>query len=106
MHCTATAGSRFAQKRMQCANGVLGLPKEATQQLALGLALTRRRRLAVCIAMRPVSTADGFVYERAAISRWLETKATSPMTGAHLGAKDLFPRLALREKIQVTLNLR
>ena len=32
----------------------------------------------------PVTTLDGFTYERAAITEWLRTKDTSPKTGAKL----------------------
>ena len=44
----------------------------------------------------PVSTLDGFTYERTAISEWLRTKNTSPTTGAKLESKTLIPnRMAL-----------
>ena len=35
--------------------------------------------------------ADGFTYERAAITDWLEQKDTSPITGAVLANKTLKP---------------
>ena len=44
----------------------------------------------------PVSTLDGFTYERAAITEWLRTKDTSPKTGAKLESKALFPNHSLR----------
>ena len=37
----------------------------------------------------PVSTMDGFTYERAAITEWLRTNDTSPFTGAKLESKML-----------------
>jgi len=40
----------------------------------------------------PVSTADGFTYERAAITEWLRTKDTSPKTGATLESKRVLIR--------------
>ena len=40
----------------------------------------------------PVSTSDGFTYEREAITKWLRTKVTSPKTGATLESKALIRR--------------
>ena len=48
----------------------------------------------------PVSTEDGFTYERAAITEWLRTKDTSPKTGAKLESKKLFPNLMARSMIR------
>ena len=48
----------------------------------------------------PVSTADGFSYERAAITEWLRTKDTSPTTGATLESKKLIPNHSLRSIIR------
>ena len=48
----------------------------------------------------PVSTPDGFTYERAAITEWLRTKDTSPKTGATLQSKTLFPNLMARSMIR------
>ena len=47
----------------------------------------------------PVSTSDGFTYERAAITEWLRTKDTSPKTGATLESKALIPNHSLRSVI-------
>ena len=44
----------------------------------------------------PVCTADGFTYEREAISEWLHTKDTSPVTGATLESKTLIPNHLVR----------
>ena len=48
----------------------------------------------------PVTTADGFTYERTAITEWLRTKDTSPSTGATLAYKALVPNLSLRSMIR------
>ena len=48
----------------------------------------------------PVSTADGFTYEREAITEWLRTKDTSPVTGATLESKTLYSNLSLRSMIR------
>ena len=48
----------------------------------------------------PVSTVDGFTYERTAITEWLRTKDTSPSTGATLEVKILIPNYSLRSVIR------
>ena len=48
----------------------------------------------------PVSTSDGFTYERAAITEWLRTKDTSPKTGAKLESTTLYPIHSLRSMIR------
>ena len=48
----------------------------------------------------PVCAADGFTYERTAISEWLRTKDTSPFTGAVLENKTVIPNLSLRSMIR------
>ena len=48
----------------------------------------------------PVSTMDGFTYERAAITEWLRTNDTSPFTGAKLESKMLIPNLTVRCLLQ------
>ena len=49
----------------------------------------------------PVSTSDGFTYEREAILAWLQGgNSTSPLTGATLARSDLIPNHALRSAIQ------
>ena len=49
----------------------------------------------------PVSTADGFSYEREAIAEWLAGgHQSSPMTGARLSRADLLPNHALHSAIQ------
>ena len=48
----------------------------------------------------PVSTLDGFTYERAAITEWLRTKDTSPKTGATLESKALIPNHLVRSLLR------
>ena len=48
----------------------------------------------------PVATADGQIYERSAIQRWLEKHDTSPNTGARLDHKKLTALPAVRATIQ------
>ncbi|GBG79962.1 hypothetical protein CBR_g30224 [Chara braunii] len=48
----------------------------------------------------PVLAADGHTYERTAITAWLETHQTSPMTNLALENKSLIPNLALRSLIR------
>jgi hypothetical protein len=48
----------------------------------------------------PVICADGYTYERTAISTWLSSNAISPMTRQALPAAALTPNLALRHTIE------
>merc|ERR1712194_791918 len=48
----------------------------------------------------PVSTSDGFTYERTAITEWLRTKNISPKTGATLESKALIPNHLVRSMIR------
>ena len=48
----------------------------------------------------PVTTLDGFTYEREAITEWLRKKDTSPTTGATLESKKLIPNHSLRSIIR------
>ena len=48
----------------------------------------------------PVCASDGFTYEREAITAWLRTNDTSPLTGATLENKVLIPNLSLRGMIR------
>lgn len=47
----------------------------------------------------PVLAADGFTYDRPAITSWLSSHDTSPMTNARLDHKHLIPNHALRSAI-------
>ena len=48
----------------------------------------------------PVSTLDGFTYEREAITEWLRIQDTSPFTGTTLESKKLIPNHSLRSMIR------
>jgi hypothetical protein len=48
----------------------------------------------------PVVAADGHSYEREAITRWLVSKTTSPLTRAQLPNAALVPNVALRNAIE------
>ena len=54
----------------------------------------------------PVSTLDGYTYERTAITEWLRTKNTSPSTGATLETTILIPNLSLRSMIRSFVEAR
>jgi U-box domain len=43
---------------------------------------------------------DGHSYEQHAISEWLQTQNTSPVTGQPLETTDLLPNHALRQMIE------
>lgn len=47
----------------------------------------------------PVVLEDGYTYERDALEDWLRTHTTSPMTGAPLQNKNVFPNHVLRQLI-------
>jgi hypothetical protein len=49
---------------------------------------------------RPVVAADGHSYELEAITRWLESHTTSPLTNAQLHNTVLVPNVALRNAIE------
>ena len=44
------------------------------------------------LLIEPVTAADGHLYERAAIEKWLEARSTSPMTNQPMGP-NLIPAL-------------
>jgi hypothetical protein len=48
----------------------------------------------------PVCASDGCTYERAAISSWLETHNSSPLTGLELDSHALFPNILIRKMIR------
>ena len=49
---------------------------------------------------RPVVAADGHSYELEAITRWLESRNTSPLSNARLHNTALVPNVALRNAIE------
>lgn len=44
----------------------------------------------------PVVASDGITYERASLEAWLDNEKTSPLTGAVLESKTIFPNLAIK----------
>ena len=62
--------------------------------------------ISAAVMIDPVSTLDGFTYERAAITEWLRTKDTSPKTGATLESKALIPIHSLRNMIRSFVEAR
>lgn len=50
-----------------------------------------------------VLISDGYTYERAAITKWLERNDTSPLTKAALQNKDMVPNLTMRSAIQLLI---
>jgi len=54
--------------------------------------------LTKCLLKDPVTTSDGFTYERRAISRWFTTNSTSPMTGKQVPQR-LIPNIAIRKAL-------
>ena len=50
-----------------------------------------------------VLISDGYTYERAAITKWLERNETSPTTKAPLQHKDMVPNLTMRSAIQLLI---
>ena len=56
--------------------------------------------ISAAVMIDPVSTLDGFTYERKAITEWLRTKNSSPKTGAKLESKTLIPNHSLRSVIR------
>ena len=50
-----------------------------------------------------VLISDGYTYERAAITKWLEQNETSPITEAALQHKDMVPNLTMRSAIQLLI---
>jgi hypothetical protein len=57
-------------------------------------------RLVQDVMEEPVFAADGYSYEREAISGWIESHSTSPMTNLPLAHTNLTPNLTLRSAIK------
>ena len=60
------------------------------------------------LMMDPVVAADGFAYERSAITRWLLAKGTSPVTNLQMPSMKLYTSHTLRSLIDswITKNPR
>ena len=52
----------------------------------------------------PVVSCDGYMYERAAISAWLQDHDTAPLTGEPLDTKQLFPCYFARAQIRAAID--
>ena len=78
---------------------------EATKVLG-DIAADFRCSITATLIADPVITADGHLYERAAIAEWLRTRDTSPKTGCVLESKALIPNFALRSAIDDLRNRR
>jgi len=68
---------------------------EATKVLG-DIAADFRCSITATLIADPVITADGHLYERAAIAEWLRTRDTSPKTGKRLDSKILTPSPTVR----------
>lgn len=53
----------------------------------------------------PVVSADGYTYERAAISKWFETSRKSPVTGQTLPHTDLVPNHSVRTLLKTLIDM-
>jgi hypothetical protein len=53
-----------------------------------------------CIMQDPVSTVDGFNYDRKNIERWFQVSSKSPLTGLELSSKKLTPNFQLKDQIE------
>ncbi|KAL8579829.1 hypothetical protein ACOMHN_048106 [Nucella lapillus] len=61
--------------------------------------------ISMAIMRDPVIAADGYTYDRSAISAWLQQgKASSPMTNARLPHRNLLPNRTLKTLIQRHLH--
>ncbi|EKX44759.1 hypothetical protein GUITHDRAFT_61235, partial [Guillardia theta CCMP2712] len=56
--------------------------------------------ISLALMTDPVSSCDGFTYERSSIESWLQLRLSSPLTGACLPSNHLVPNFALRSAIQ------
>jgi len=53
-----------------------------------------------------VIASDGHSYEREAITEWLQTHQTSPMTGVVLQSKEITPNYNLKSQIKEYLEMK
>ena len=79
--------------------------KQARRDAGVELALRDRPEEHLCpisyeVMVDPVVAADGQVYEKVQIERWLEDKKTSPLSGAALTTTVLYPVHALKAQIE------
>lgn len=75
--------------------------KQVRRDAGVEVALRDRPEEHLCpisyeVMVDPVVAADGHIYERVQIERWLEDKKTSPLTNANLSTNVLYPAHALK----------
>ena len=79
--------------------------KQARRDAGVEVALRDRPDEHLCpisyeVMVDPVVAADGQIYEKIQIERWLEDKKTSPLSGAALSTTVLYPVHALKAQIE------
>jgi len=77
-----------------------GAERDALNAVAEGF----RCSITGALLLDPVSAADGQIYERNAIERWLSRHATSPNTGAKLESLTVVPLPAVRSAVQAIVD--
>ena len=95
---TATAKEAAAAAIVDALEQVAAVPTEARK--AVEVPHDYMCSITSDIMTDPVCTSDGFTYEREAISEWLRTNDTSPLTGAKLESKVLVPNIIFRSTIR------
>ena len=79
--------TKYAGREMQLAHMLDGkqLSLEASEKFARAVVANCTCPISLRLCVRPVVAADGRVYERDAIERWLSSKSTSPLTNQKMG---------------------
>lgn len=95
---------RFADSgRRSSSGGVFGAPalsrRSSAEEVVASMAESLHCPITNALLVDPVSAADGFIYERDAVSRWLSSHDTSPNTGAVLPNKALVALPAVRAMV-------
>jgi hypothetical protein len=78
--------------------------RKRDSDLATDLATEFRCSITAALIVEPVTTADGQLYEKAAIEEWLSAHSTSPNTGERLESTALTPAPAVRSAIERIVN--
>ena len=79
--------TKYAGREVQLAHMLEGkqLSLEASEKFAQAVISQVTCPISLRLCVRPVVAADGRVYERDAIERWLSSKSTSPLTNQEMG---------------------